>query len=361
MSVVIPVFHRGLRLPRRNLTAVRVLVTGATGFVGSHTVVALHRDGHDLRLLARTPARAVEQLTKAGIDPATVEVVRGDITDAESVQDSLNGCDAVVHAAAVVGIDGSKAAAARSTNELGTRNVLGGAVALGLDPVIYVSSISALFDPKGALLLTPESPVAPATNAYAESKAASERYARELQGAGHPVVCVYPGGVLGPDDPGLSEAMRGALIWRQLTMADIDSGYLLIDVRDVAAIIAAALRPGHGARRYLAGHHYLRWRELGRLVAEVTGRPVLLPPIPGMLLRALGRVGDVVHHVIPFSFPLSYEAMDTATRMVPMDDRATVEDLGMTFHEPIDTLRDTYRWLYESGRISAWWVPALAN
>jgi dihydroflavonol-4-reductase len=113
MSVVIPVFHRGLRLPRRNLTAVRVLVTGATGFVGSHTVVALHRDGHELRLLARTPARAVSQLTEAGIDPATVEVVQGDITDAESVQDALNGCDAVVHAAAVVGIDGSKAAAAR--------------------------------------------------------------------------------------------------------------------------------------------------------------------------------------------------------------------------------------------------------
>jgi dihydroflavonol-4-reductase len=345
----------------RSVTAVRVLVTGATGFVGSHTVAALHRDGHHLRLLARTPERATAQFAKAGLDPARIEVVRGDITDAESVRDALKGCDAVVHAAAVVGIDGRKAAAARSTNELGTRNVLGSAVALGLDPVIYVSSISALFDPKGAILLTPQSPVAPATNAYAESKAAGERYARELQDAGHPVVCVYPGGVLGPDDPGLSEAMRGALIWRHLSMADIDSGYLLIDVRDVAAIIAAALKPGLGAKRYLAGHHYLRWRELGRLVAEVTGRPVLLPPMPGSLLRTLGRLGDVVQHVIPFSFPLSYEAMDIATRMVPMDDRVTVEELGMTFHEPVDTLRDTYLWLYESGRLSAWWVPALAD
>jgi dihydroflavonol-4-reductase len=340
---------------------VRVLVTGATGFVGSHTVAALHRDGHQLRLLARTPKRAIDQLISLGIDPDAVEVVAGDIIDAASVYAALDGCDAVVHAAAVVGIDGAKAAGARETNERGARNVLGSAVALGLDPIVYVSSISALFDPKGPLLLTPESPVAPATNPYAESKAASERYARELQDAGHPVVCVYPGGVLGPDDPGLSEAMRAALIWRRITMADINSGFLLIDVRDVAAIIAAALIPGRGARRYLAGHHYLRWRVMGKIIAEVTGRPVLLPPMPGMVLRSLGRIGDVVHHVIPFSFPLSYEAMETATRMVPMDDKATVEELGIGFHDPKDTLRDTYRWLYESGRLSAWWVPAIAN
>ena len=144
-------------------------------------------------------------------------------------------------------------------------------------------------------------------------------------------------------------------------MADIDSGFLLIDVRDVAAIIAGALQPGQGAKRYLAGHHYLRWRHLAELVAGVTGRPVLLPPMPGPLLRTLGRLGDLVQHVIPFSFPLSFEAMDTATRMVPMDDRATVEELGLVFRDPAETLRDSYRWLYESGRLSAWWVPALTS
>jgi hypothetical protein len=46
---------------------------------------------------------------------------------------------------------------------------------------------------------------------------------------------------------------------------------------------------------------------------------------------------------------------------VPMDDRTTIEHLGIAFHTPEDTLRDAYRWLYESGRISAWWVPALSH
>ena len=139
-------------------------------------------------------------------------------------------------------------------------------------PIVYVSSISALFHPGGPVLLTADTPVAPATRPYAASKAACERYARELQAAGAPVVCVYPGGVLGPDDPSGSEAMRGAIIWRRLTMIRLDSGYLLVDVRDIAAVIAAALEPGRGPRRYLAGHHYVPWTELCDLVAEVTGR-----------------------------------------------------------------------------------------
>ena len=52
--------------------------------------------------------------------------------------------------------------------------------------------------------------------------------------------------------------------------------------------------------------------------------------------------------------------MDTATRMVPMDDQATVEELGIDVPRSGETLRDTYRWLYESGRLSARWVPAIA-
>lgn len=338
----------------------RVFVTGGTGFVGSHAVAALHADGHQLRLLARSPERARALLAARGLGEG-IEVCEGDIVDADAVRRTMHSCDAVVHAAAVVGIDGAKAAAARTTNERGARNVLGAAVELGADPIVYVSSISALFSPGGPVLLTSRTPVASATSPYSASKAACERYARQLQEAGHPVVCIYPGGILGPDDPGLSEAMRGALIWRRLTMVELDSGFLLVDVRDIAAVIAAALRPGNGPKRYLAGHHYVAWHELGTMVADVTGRGVRRPPVPGPLLRLLGRAGDEVRRVVPFDFPLSREAMDTASRMVPMDDQATVDELGIVFRDPRETLHDTYRWLYESGRLAARWVPAITD
>ncbi len=338
-----------------------LLVTGGTGFIGSHTVVALHAAGHRLTLLARSPERAAHMLAARGLDPDDFAVVAGDIVDADAVRKAMAGCEAVVHAAAVVGIDGAKAAQALQTNERGARNVLGEAARLGLDPIVYVSSISALFSPGGPVLLTADTPVAPATRPYAASKAACERYARELQDAGAPVVCLYPGGVLGPDDPSGSEAMRGAILWRRVTMVRLDSGYLLVDVRDIAAVIAAALEPGRGPRRYLAGHHYVSWTELCDLVEDVTGRPVHRLPMTGPLLRSLGSAGDLVRHVIPFSFPLSREAMETASLMVPMDDQATIDELGVAFRSPRETLRDAYQWLYDSGRLPARLVPALAG
>ena len=64
--------------------------------------------------------------------------------------------------------------------------------------------------------------------------------------------------------------------------------------------------------------------------------------------------------MIPFSLPLSREAMETASLMVPMDDQATIDELGVDFRSPRETLRDAYQWLYDSGRIPARLVPALA-
>lgn len=341
-------------------------MTGGTGFLGSHAVEALLSAGHRVRLLARSLERADTVLSARGLQGFVgpgrdIEIAKGDIVDAVTVRAAMAGCDAAVHAAAVVGIDGNKAASVRATNEIGTRNVLGAAVDLGLDPIVYISSISALFRPGGPVLLTRETPVASPSSPYARSKAACERYARSLQAQGHPVVCVYPGGVLGPDDPGLSEVMRAAIIWRRLTMVDLNSGFLMVDVRDIADVIAAAMTSGRGPRRYLAGHHYVPWPELCRLVAGVTGRPVLHPNVPAPVLRALGRGGDAVHRLIPFSFPLSREAMETATRMVPMDDQGTIDELGVVFRPPEETLRDAYRWLYGTGRIPSRLVPALAQ
>jgi dihydroflavonol-4-reductase len=331
---------------------VRVLVTGGTGFIGSHVTRALLAAGHGVRLLVRDPARVD--------DPGAVEVVQGDILDAAAVDAAVSGCDAVVHAAAVVAISGDRAAEATRTNEQGTRHVLGSAVAHGLDPVVHLSSMSALFRPGGVVLMQADDPVTAARTPYSASKAASERYARELQAGGAPVVCIYPGGVLGPGDPGLSEAMRGALIWRRLTMVALDTGFLLVDVRDVADMVVAALRPGQGPQRLLAGHFYLPWRQLCDLVTEVTGRPVVRLPMTGAVLRAAGRLGDLARRAVAFEFPLGLEAMTTAAAMVPMDDLRTAADLGLSFRPPAETLRDAYAWLYDSGRLPARWVPALA-
>src|SRR5687767_11016642 len=94
----------------------RVMVTGGTGFVGSHTVAALRERGHDVRLLVRDPTRVQAVLAPHGVDPSTIQTVHGDVLDPEAVNQALAGCDAVLHAAAVFSYDARRADIMRTTN-----------------------------------------------------------------------------------------------------------------------------------------------------------------------------------------------------------------------------------------------------
>ncbi len=143
----------------------RVLVTGGTGFVGSHSVRALQSAGHTLRLLARSRAKALRVF--AGAAPA--DVVIGDVTDASVVAKALDGVDAVVHCAGVVAIEARRAHEVRDTNLRSVELVVGGAAARGVGAIVYVSSLGALFAPGAPL--TEHSPIAAAKNPYAHSKA----------------------------------------------------------------------------------------------------------------------------------------------------------------------------------------------
>src|ERR1700743_613518 len=162
----------------------RVLVTGGTGFVGGWTAKVISDAGHSIRFLVRNPARLQTSIAKLGVDVSDFAV--GDITDRVSVRDALSGCDAVVHSAALVATDPRQTAEMLTTNMQGAQNVLGQSVELGLDPIIHVSSFTALFHPK-LEMLTAELPVVGGADGYGTSKAQVEIYARSLPDVGAPV------------------------------------------------------------------------------------------------------------------------------------------------------------------------------
>jgi dihydroflavonol-4-reductase len=116
----------------------RVLVTGGTGFVGSHSVAALVRSGHEVRLLVRSPQRIAPALEPVGVHE--VDSADGDVTDPVSVERAMEGCQAVLHAASVYSFRRRDAKLMEETNARGTDLVLATAQRLGLDPIVYVSS-----------------------------------------------------------------------------------------------------------------------------------------------------------------------------------------------------------------------------
>jgi nucleoside-diphosphate-sugar epimerase len=336
---------------------VRVLVTGASGLVGSHTVAALRARGHEVRALVRDPLRLARALAPLGA--AGVETARGDVLDRAAVERALAGCQAVVHAAARVSLDRRSAAEVERTNVEGARHVFEAACEAGLDPVVHVSSLSALFPPAGPVLGVDE-PVKRPRDAYARSKAGAERLARELQGAGRPVVVVYPGGVWGPHQPSVGEGIGTVLRFVRLGFIPLTPGGLpVIDVRDLAAVLAATLRPGAGPRRYMAGGHLLHTRDLRDLLARLTGRRFRSLRVPGPALRLAGWMGDLAARAgLPTG--VTSEAMDTLRHAVPSDDSRLEAELGVALRPVEETLRDTLAWMLGQGMLTPREAGALA-
>jgi dihydroflavonol-4-reductase len=338
------------------------MVTGGTGFVGSHTVAALHQAGHQVRLLVRTPAKIGPTLAPHGLTEDDVEQVVGDVTDKASVATALAGCDAVIHAAAAVSLQVRDAEEVLEVNRTSAEVVLAQAVELGLDPVIHVSSIAALALPPEGEAVTPDSPIVTEGATYARSKGAAELVARRLQADGQPVVTVYPTGVLGPYDPNVGElttAWRSLL--RNLVPALPPGGYYVIDVRDLAAAMVAMLVPNQGPRRYLISGHHITTLESVAALSKATGRTFRVPTMPTRLAAAGGRLADAVGRVLPIRLPFGYEAVATLTLDPRCDDSRARDELGYSPRPLTESVTDTVRWMMDAGLITTTQAGEAAN
>ncbi len=324
----------------------RVLLTGGTGYVGAWTARACVDAGHQVRYLVRTPGKLAKAAGALGLD--TSDHVVGDITDAGSVRAALEGCDAVVHCAAVVALGPDDADWMCETNLTGARNVLGQAVELGLDPVVHCSSAAALFRP-GLDLLTADLPVLGGLDDYGRSKGQVEEYARSLQAAGAPVVTTYPVMVLGPPaGEQLGEANEGLLKGLRLRMLPgTGATWTVCDVRDLGRAHAALLEPGRGPRRYVTGGVTLPVRDAARILTEVSGRRVVHVPVPDAALRGFGRLQDRLH----LGTPMTASAMEYYTRMPDADNGPMERELGVAFRDPRETLADACDGLRRLGHL----------
>jgi dihydroflavonol-4-reductase len=328
---------------------VKVLVTGGTGFVGSHAVAALLADGHDVRVLARTPEKVARVLAPLGV--AVADVAAGDMTEAGAVGRALRGCDAVMHCAAEIGVAGGSSPATAASVD-GAHLVIGGAVDRGLSRVVYTSSV-VVHLPAAGPVLTPDSPLAEPLTAYGAQKVAIERYVRELQAAGAPVTTLVVGGVYGPCSPHADGSFAAILAALAAGMYAPESGLGIVDVRDLAAIICrcAGVAAAAGPRRYLVSGRYVTWREWAELLARASGQPVPYRAASADELIALGRRFDELRAGGMDLPPLSEDAAIVMSSGCPGDDSATLAELGLSYRPAIDTFRDAVAWLRAAGHL----------
>lgn len=336
--------------PRR-----KVLVTGGTGFVGSWITTALLEAGHEVRLAVRRPDQVAR--TFAGRDVVPDDVQEVDLFDSASVAGALEGCDAVVHAAALFSLDPRRGGEMLSTNERATRTVLEAAVEAECDPVVHISSIVALLRRAGT---DSSLPLGDLDLPYSRSKIASERVARTLQERGAPVVSVYPGSVYGPADPYLGEqATRLVWIARGLFPIWPAGGMHAVDVRDTAAVVAACLHPGRGPRRYVVPGHHMTGDELYRTVGEAIGRRRPHVSLPAWAVPTATAPIDAFQRLLPtrWRYPADREGAELGARNTRFDTSAAEQELNVHARPLAESLRDTLTWLVDAGHLPAKYRP----
>ncbi len=220
----------------------RVFVTGATGFVMGAVTRALRARGDAVTALVRNPSRA------ASVSELGCELVAGDVVDPTDAIGELRRCDALIHGAAIyeIGVSPERRRKMEETNVTGTRRMLEAARLAGTSRIVYVSTIAAFGNTRGAVVAEGHRPTSPPTSAYEDTKRRAHEIALDAARSGAPIVIVQPGQVYGPGDHSAVGANFRALAEGRLRYrAFEDLGLNLVHVDDLAD---ARHRSGPGRR-----------------------------------------------------------------------------------------------------------------
>jgi dihydroflavonol-4-reductase len=324
---------------------VKALVTGGTGFVGSHVVRALLEAGHSVRVLHRTTSKL------DALDGLTYESAIGDLNDPAALRAACVGCAWAFHVAAVSDYWRSDKARLFAANVDGTRHVLAAAREAGVDRVVFTSSGASIGVLPGdaAADETVAFNLPPDDFPYAYSKHLAEGVVADAVAAGQDVVTVNPVVVMGPGDLNMISGSFIAQIKRLGRWVPVTSGGVgVTDVRDVARWHVAAAEKGVTGERYILGTANYDYKTWFALIADVvgSGRPFLtLPdfvaPVVATGIGLLRRIG------IPTPVDASQARM--GVRKVYFD----CSKAHAAFDPPqIDmrrSLEDTYAWYRENG------------
>ncbi len=324
----------------------KALVTGATGFVGSHLVRTLNEAGHQARALHRASSK-LDAL--AGLE---YESALGDVTDLDALRAASQGCDWVFHVAAVADYWRADQAHMLDVNVEGTRRVLQAARENGVKRVIFTSSAAAVgfikdrpASEKDAFNQPPE------RFPYGYSKALAEALALEAVQAGQEVVILNPVVILGPGD---LNVLSGDFVLKvkrlQWTIPVPSGGIAVIDVRDVARMHLAAAEHGRVGERYILGTANYRHAAWMRLIAEVVGaaRPRLY--MPGWVLPPMAALFDALRGV-GIRLPVDGNQTRLGGQDIYFDFSKGWAELGAPQIDMRQSLEDTYRWYLEHGYV----------
>jgi nucleoside-diphosphate-sugar epimerase len=271
---------------------VKIFVTGGTGFIGGEVVRQLRQRGDEVACLVRNPEKG-KKVADLGC-----ELVAGDLSDAAAIRAGMEGCDAVIHVAAVyeVGIPASERPAMREANVGGTERVLGAALEAKIPKVVYVSTVGIFGNTHGKVVdESYEHPGESYTSCYEETKWEAHQVAKRLIAEGLPCTIVQPGGVYGPGDTSsIAQLLDQFLAGKMPLLPFPELGICLSHVEDIAGGILLGLDKGKPGEAYVISGPATTVREAIGIVAQLSGRKAPKRAVPTPLMKAMIPIGPLV-------------------------------------------------------------------
>lgn len=330
----------------------KVLVTGATGFVGSRLVRALVARGEQVVVLAR-PGSSLRALK--GLPAGSVQVKEGDIQIEHEVYRALIGCDRLYHVAAVFKMWAPDPSEVLDGALLGTSVTLEAARKRGIGKIVVTSSVAAVgVNDKAEPMDETFRFNLQDSETYVVAKWKAEQLALEYAAKGLPVVVVNPSGIFGPGD--WKPTPSGASIIEFLKWAwpvrfpASDGGLNVVDVDDVVAGHIAAMDKGRVGERYILGGENLTFEQLFGTLAEVAGvRGPGMKVSRGTAMLG-GRLMELGARLFGGEPSLTYKlARDYVGRYVWVDTSKAQQELGYEARSARQTLARSVKWYLYHG------------
>lgn len=268
----------------------KIFVTGATGFVGSHVAEALYASGASLRLLTRQTSRTKH------LSSLNADIVTGDLRQPEPLRSAISDCDAVVHVAADYRLWVRNPDEMYAANVVGTRTLLRMARELDVRRFVYTSSVATMGFRSDGTIVDENSPVSLADmiGHYKRSKFLAEEEAVTAAKGGQQVVILNPTTPIGANDA--KPTPTGRIIVDFLNgkfSAYVDTGLNFVDVKAVAAIHVAALERGTPGERYILGGENLALKQFLDRMAAITGLPSPKVKVPHSVAMAFAYFDEL--------------------------------------------------------------------
>jgi dihydroflavonol-4-reductase len=326
----------------------KVFLTGATGFVGSHVARAYAAQGAELRLLTR---RTSNLASLEGL--ASAETVVGDLRQVEGLRAALTGCEALVHVAADYRLWVPDPKEMYAANVDGTRELLKLAREVGVPKVVYTSSVATMgFRADGTIVdeATPVS-IAEMIGHYKRSKFLAEVEAILAARRGQYVMILNPTTPIGPGD--LKPTPTGRIVVDFLNRnfpAYVDTGLNLVDVTEVARMHVVALDRGTPGERYILGGENLTLKQILDRLSAITGLPSPKHKVPHAVAMAFAFFDETLTGKLRGKEPrATVEAVRMGRKMMFATSAKAERELGFLKLPVYPALRAAVEWFVANG------------